>query len=145
MASDRSFVEKNRAATERIRHLATTLSDDEFKRPVGEHWNVGVALVHLAFWDNRVTYVLDTFAREGKVSAPDLDIALNDISLPLWQAIPPRDAARIAVAMAEKLDQRLEALPQEAIDQVAEFNIRYVERARHRNEHLDEVDKALKA
>ncbi len=54
MALDRSFVEKNRASTTRIRELAASLSDDDLKRPVGEHWTVAVALAHIAFWDRRV-------------------------------------------------------------------------------------------
>jgi hypothetical protein len=143
MAVDRSFVEQNRAQTDRMRELAARLSDEEFKRPVGEHWTVGVALAHLAFWDGRVLAVLDLTEREGKVTAPSIDIIVNDISLPLWQAIPPREAARIAIEMAEKLDQRLESFPPELLEQVATFNLRYVKRGLHRGEHLDEVDAAL--
>ncbi len=37
MISDRSFVELNRASTERIRALAARLSDEELQHPVGEH------------------------------------------------------------------------------------------------------------
>ncbi|MEZ4667224.1 MAG: maleylpyruvate isomerase N-terminal domain-containing protein [Anaerolineae bacterium] len=101
---DRSFAEKNRSQTDRIRNLAAQLTDDEFRHPVGEHWTVGVALAHLAFWDGRVLAVLDASERSGAVSAPSIDVVVNDISLPLWSAIPPREAARIAVEAAEKLD-----------------------------------------
>ena len=47
MAVDQSFVERNRASTERIRQLAARLSDEEMLRPVGEHWTVAIALAHL--------------------------------------------------------------------------------------------------
>jgi hypothetical protein len=105
---------------------------------------VGVALAHIAFWDGRVLAVLDATEREGNVSAPGIDIVVNDISLPLWSAIPPREAARIALEMAEKLDQRLESYPPELLEQVAAFNTRFVQRSLHRSEHLDEVEEALK-
>ena len=59
MAQDRSFVEQNRASTNRIRALVARLSDDEMQRRVGQHWTVAIALAHLAFWDRRVLYVLD--------------------------------------------------------------------------------------
>src|SRR5215213_5513509 len=91
MALDRSFVEHNRAQTERIRSLAARLSDDDFKRPVGEHWTVAVALAHLAFWDRRVMAVLDASERAGQFEAFDLDVVVNDISLPLWQVIQPHE------------------------------------------------------
>ncbi len=65
-------------------------------------------LAHIAFWDRRVMYVLDMSEREGKVFIPEIDIFVNDLSLPLWAAIPPREAARIALEEAEKLDRRLE-------------------------------------
>jgi hypothetical protein len=145
MALDRSFVEKNRAATARIRELAASLSDDDLKRPVGEHWTVGVALAHIAFWDRRVLVVLDATERDGKVTPPDVGIIVNDISLPLWLAIPPREAARLAIETAEILDQRLESFPPDLLEQVGAFNMRYVVRALHRGEHLDEVDRWLKA
>ncbi|MCC6613672.1 MAG: maleylpyruvate isomerase N-terminal domain-containing protein [Anaerolineae bacterium] len=145
MAIDRGFVERNRAQTERIRALVAGLSDADLLRPVGEHWTVGVALAHIAFWDGRVLAVLDASERKGEVSAQQIDIIVNDISLPLWAAIPPREAGRIAIANAEMLDQRLEALAPELLEQIAVYNVRYVERARHRGEHLDEIDAALAA
>ena len=144
MALDRSFVEGNRAATNRIRKVAG-LSDEELKHPVGEHWTVAVVLAHITFWDRRVMVVLDRTTEAGKVSPPDIETVVNDISLPLWLAIPPREAGRIAIATAEELDHRLETYPTDLLEQIAEFNIRYVERSRHRNEHMDEAEQALKA
>ena len=144
MSVDRSYVELNRAATQRIRELAARLSDEEMQTPVGEHWTVGVALAHLAFWEGRVMAVLDASEKAGKLTPPTIDIIVNDISLPLWRAIPPREAARLAIEMAEKLDQRLEALSPEWVEQIREYNKRFLVRALHRNEHLDEVDAALK-
>ena len=81
MALDRSFVERNRASTDRIRALATRLSDQELQHPVGEHWTVAITLAHLAFWDRRVMYVLDMTARDGKLFIPEIDIFVNDLSL----------------------------------------------------------------
>jgi hypothetical protein len=144
MALDRSFVERNRASTNRIRELAGRLSDEEMQHPVGEHWTVAIALAHLAFWDRRVLYVLDKAEREGKVTVPDIHVFVNDLSLPLWAAIPPRAAARIAIETSEELDRRLAATAPALLEEVYVVNKRWVERALHRGEHLDEVDTALK-
>ena len=143
MTLDRSFVELNRASTDRIRALAASLTDEEMQHPVGEHWTVGIALAHLAWWDRRVMYVLDMTERNGELFVPEIDIFVNDLSLPLWAAVPPREAARIAIESAETLDQRLESYPPALLEEIYAYNKRWVVRALHRGEHLDEVDAAL--
>src|SRR5215211_3606862 len=142
MTLDRSFVERNRASTTRIRTLVASLSDAEMQHPVGEHWTVAIALAHIAFWDRRVRYVLDMTERDRKLFIPEIDIFVNDLSLPLWAAIPPREAARIAIETAEALDRRLEAFPPALLAELLAYNNRWIERALHRGEHLDEVDAA---
>lgn len=144
MPVDRSFVEQNRASTQRIRALVSRLSEPQMLQRVGEHWTVAIALAHLAFWDRRVLFVLDRTEREGKLSPIELDITLNDLSLPLWAAIPPHEAARLAIESSEALDARLEKFPSNLLEELYKYNQRWVVRALHRGEHLDEVDKALK-
>jgi hypothetical protein len=145
MTVDRSYVELNRASTNRIRTLAARLTDEELQQRGGEHWTVAMALAHLAFWDRRVMYVLDGTERDGKLFVPEeIDIVVNDLSLPLWGAIPPRAAARIAIETAEALDARLATFPPELLEQVYAYNRRWVIRALHRNDHLDEIDAALR-
>jgi hypothetical protein len=68
---------------------------------------------------------------------------VNDLSLPLWAVVPPREAARIAIETAETLDARLENYPRDLLEKVYAVMPRWVIRAIHRNEHLDEVDGAL--
>ncbi len=144
MTLDRSFVELNRASTKRIRDLAARLSDKEMLHPVGEHWTVAVVFAHLAFWDRRVLYVLDATERDGKLFIPQIDILVNDLSLPLWAAVPPRAAATIAIETAEKLDKRLEGFAPALLEEIFNYNKRWVIRALHRGEHLDEAELALR-
>ena len=140
---DRSFVELNRASTQRIRAMAESLSDEEMQTRVGEHWTVAIVMAHLAFWDRRVLFSLDRTERAGKLSPVELDITLNDLSLPLWAAIPPRDARRIAIETAEECDRRLEEFDPALLEEIYNYNKRWVIRALHRNEHLDEADAGL--
>ena len=144
MALDRGFVQLNRASTERIRRLVKALSDEQLLHPVGDHWTVAICLAHLAFWDRRAMYVMDMTQKEGKVFVPSIDIFVNDLSLPLWAAIPPRAAARLAVETADACDKQLEAFPEALLQQIYDHRNRDVVRALHRNAHLDEVDGALK-
>jgi hypothetical protein len=145
MALDRSYIESNRASTKRIRTLVARLTDDEMRHPVGEHWTVAIALAHISFWDRRVLYVLDKTERDGKLFIPEIDIFVNDLSLPLWAAIPPREAARLCIETAETLDKRLEDFPPALLEEIYAYNQRWVVRALHRGEHLNDVDAALKS
>jgi len=145
MTLDQSYVEQNRASTERIRALAGRLTDDEMQTKVGEHWTVSIALAHLAWWDRRVMYALDMTERDGKLFILEINIVVNDLSLPLWAVIPPREAARICIETSEALDKQLEEYSPDLLEEIFNYNKRWVIRALHRNEHLDEVDAALKA
>ena len=145
MTVERSFVESNRASTARIRALADSLSDDELRHPVGAHWTVAIALAHLAFWDRRVLHLLDIAEGGGVGDIPSIDVSVNDLSLPFWAALPPREAARLAVKTSEALDARLETYPPQMLELVYAGNPRWVQRGLHRDAHLDEIDAALKA
>lgn len=140
---DRSYIELNRASRERMRSLADRLSDEEMLTKVGEHWTVAIVYAHIAWWDRRVMYVLDMTERDGRLFIPEIDIFVNDLSLPLWAAVPPREAVRIAMENAEALDKRLEAYPEALLEEIFNHNKRWVIRALHRNEHLNEADAAL--
>ena len=140
---DRSFIELNRTSRERMRALAEGLSDEEMQTKVGEHWTVGIVYAHIAWWDRRVMYVLDMTEKDGRLFVPEIDIFVNDLSLPLWAAVPPREAVRIALENAEALDKRLEEYPQALLEEIYNYNKRWVIRALHRDQHLDEADTAL--
>jgi hypothetical protein len=141
---DPTYKEQNRLSRERIRALVDHLTDEELQTQVGEHWTVGIVFAHIAFWERRVMYVLDMTEKDGKLFIPEIDVFVNDLSLPLWAAVPPREAARIALETCEELDQRLEEYDPALLEEIYNYNKRWVVRALHRNEHLDEADAALK-
>ena len=141
---DRSFVEQNRASTERLKKLVNRLSAADLTHKVGPDWTVAIALAHIAFWDERVRWVLDRTEKDEKLVPADVDSSIvNDLALPTWKIVPGREAARLAVETSEALDQRLESFPPALLEQVNEHNSRWVQRFLHRNEHLDEVDREL--
>ena len=141
---NRSFIELNQASRGRMRTLAEQLTDEEMLTKVGEHWTAGIVYAHIAWWDRRVMYVLDMTEKDGKLFIPEIDIFVNDLSLPLWAAVPPRKAVRIAMESAEELDKRLEEYSPTLLEEIYNYNKRWIIRALHRNEHLDEAVAALK-
>jgi hypothetical protein len=105
---------------------------------------VAITFAHLAFWDRRVLFVLDKTEKEGKLATFEIDVVVNDLSLPLWAGMAPRAAAQLAVETAEALDRRLENYPPALLEAIYPYNQRWIIRALHRNSHLDDVDAALK-
>jgi hypothetical protein len=106
---------------------------------------VAITLIHLAFWERRVLDGLAKTEQAGALAFPAIDFVVNDLSLPFWAAVPPAEAARLAVESAAAVDQRLEDYPPALLEEVYRGNEYWVVRSRHRNAHLDEVDAALKA
>jgi hypothetical protein len=133
----------NRAATDRIRSIAVGITEADLERRVGEHWTPGVVFAHLAFWDRRAQLTLDATEAAGELVVVDVDIAANDISLPLWLLVPPRDAARLAIETADALDTRLATFDPMLLEVVYDAIPRWVRRHLHRTEHLDELEAAL--
>ena len=145
------YVEHNARERERLRALVERLSDAELFSQVNESWTVAAVLGHIAFWDGRALYLADKLARgepftESDREPEDVDW-INDAARPLIHAIAPREAARLAVRVAEETDARVASLAPELIartwpaDPESPVN---VVRAHHRGEHLDEIESALR-
>ena len=143
MPLDPSYKDLNRASRERI-HTLAKLTDEKLQIRVGEHWTVAIVFAHIAWWDRRVMYVLDKTEKDRKLFIPEIDVFVNNLSLPLWAVVPPKEATRIAIETCETLDKRIEEYDPVLLEEIYNYNKRWVIRALHRNEHLDEADAALK-
>jgi mycothiol maleylpyruvate isomerase-like protein len=147
---DRSFVEKNRRELERLRRLVGRLDEKQLQAPVNQHWTVAGVLAHVAFWDARARGFAERLANGEEFSPDDAETGdvdwINDAMRPLIHAIPPRQAAELAMLIAEETDACVEILPPEALpklwpdDPQSPLNPL---RAGHRGEHLDDIERAL--
>ena len=147
MSEDRSYIDQNTRERERLRTLAERLSEDELRVPVNEHWTVAGVLGHIAFWDARVLSLADKLERGVPFSPDDSEPEdvdwINDASRPLIHAIPPLEAARLTLQIAEETDARVATLPVDRLWPQNPDSPLYALRASHRGEHLDEVEAAL--
>ena len=150
MTVDRRYVAENHAERVRLQTLVTRLDDAELARPMPAGWTVASILAHLAFWDQRLLVLLGHCERTGSAALPeavreaDVDW-INDAAKPLMLALPPRAAAHLAVSIADALDGKLEALPDDflARNAAAGTPLNLI-RAHHRRQHLDEIERALR-
>ena len=145
---DRSFVAANDAERERLRALLMGVSEDQLRRPMPAGWTVAAVLAHIAYWDARAIFWLDRWA--GGVAPapyePENVVAVNESAKPLCLALAPRDAAQLALRLAEEADGKVAALSDAMLEQVRAtgappFNL---SRAIHRKEHLDDIERALR-
>jgi hypothetical protein len=147
MTVDRGFVDENSKARARLKDLVARLSDADLGRPMPAGWTVAGVLGHVAFWDQRIVVLLETWQRRETLPPgpreEDTDW-INDAGKPFLLALPPRLGADVALAIAEAVDRKIEALTDDDLARMAAagnpINLR---RAEHRREHLDEIEAAL--
>ena len=147
MPEDRSHDAETDAERERLRTLVARLSDEELRRPMPAGWSIAGVLAHIGFWDARAIYWLDKWAR-GAAPTPyehENTEAVNESAKPLCLALPPRDAANLAMKLAEEADGKVRALSDDMLRKIRAtgappFNL---SRAIHRKEHLDEIESVL--
>jgi uncharacterized damage-inducible protein DinB len=146
--ADRSYVESNRQALDRLRALVERASDDDLARPMPEGWTVASVLGHMAFWDLRIVMALERWGPDGSGPFPtyydDAVDWINDAAKPIISALEPRAAARVAIEAAEAADAAVAAMADELLEKNETTGL-YIntDRADHRGEHLDEIEKVL--
>jgi len=149
MKVDRSYVAENDAERGRLRSLIARMSDAELGRPMPGGWTLAAVLAHVAFWDARAVYFINKWGPSGEPSIyeeEDTD-AVNDSAKPLCLALRPRDAAELAMRLAEESDEKVKMLSDAMLAKIAAkgappFNLA---RAIHRKEHLDDIERAYGA
>jgi sulfite reductase beta subunit-like hemoprotein len=147
MSVDRTHDAQNDAERERLRSLIARLGDEELRRPMPAGWTVAAMLAHAGFWDARAIYALGKW--EGGVEPvpgdyePDDVGWINDSAKPLCLALPPREAARLALRLAEEADAKIAALSDELVEKIRVRGPFNISRAEHRREHLDDIERAL--
>jgi hypothetical protein len=150
MSSTPDYKSENARELERMRGIVARLDEAALRRPVNDSWTFAGVLAHIAFWDGRALALADKLAGGVPFSSSDDEPEdvdwINDASRPLIHAIPPLDAARLALEISEETDRRVASLAPELVARawpVAEDSPLNLVRASHRGEHLDEIEAAL--
>jgi hypothetical protein len=146
---DRSHETETDAERERLRALVARLSDTELAHPMPDGWTAAAVLAHAAYWDARAIYWMNKWGPDGEPTTyeeEDTDAA-NEAAKPLCLALRPRDAAELALRLADEADAQVRGLSDAMLAKIAAkggappFNL---SRAIHRKEHLDEIEAALR-
>lgn len=146
MSADRTYIARNDAERGRLRSLAGRLSDADLARAMPAGWTVAGILAHLAFWDQRILALLAQLEQapsrllRNNLDESDVDW-INDASKPFLLALAPRQAADLAVTIADIVDGKVAALPDDlVVRNAAAGSPLNLLRAEHRAEHLREIE-----
>src|SRR6185436_8826467 len=119
MATDRKYITLNNASRERLEAFVARCSDADLARATPAGWTVAAVLAHLAFWDERVRILFERWRTSGVEPAAeeesDVDW-INDSAKPMFLALPPRQAAEVALRIARAADHEVEALSDDMLN-----------------------------
>lgn len=145
MPYSKELIQANDASRAALRALLAKLTDAQYKIILDADWTVGSTLAHVALFDRRALEILNRWERVGVAPSPNDTDMMNAAVLPFLKAIPPAEIARMVVEFADALDAKLAAMPDAILDQFETaggkpFNL---SRAKHRNEHIEQITRAL--
>jgi hypothetical protein len=145
---EQTYLEKNDGGVERLRALVGRLGDDELARELEGGWTVAAALAHVAFWDRYVVARWELAQRLGLRIPANIDGAaaglINDASLEIWRALPPKAAAQQALDAAEYAARFIAGLGADSAEAaMSAGNPRLVDRTPHWIEHIEQIERAL--
>lgn len=146
MPIDPAIVSDNTAQLQRLEAMAKRHID--LNRNLGGGWTVAVAFAHMAFWDRMAEQRLHYWQQHGKPPTEADDDMLNTALLEEWRSIPPQQAVTLAVSAARAANAVVETVGATVAGAiVAHGNAEWLllNRARHRREHLDQIERAIGA
>ena len=148
--TDRTFQSANDESRDRLARLVATLTPSRLAIDLGEGWTVASALAHMGFWDRwqaaRWTEMLAgpwTAEIDSVLAAENL---ANEALHPYWAGASEKEIPSLAVEAAAGLDALIAGAPDDIVDQLEGTSIAFLlHRHRHRNDHLDQIERALGA
>ena len=142
------YSQENAESYQRLKSLAGRLTDTDLALSTDYGWTVAALLAHLAFWDQRVLVILKRWEEEGFDPSPIDSRAVNDSLKVICHALDPRTAVDLALTSAEAVNAELDTLSSPFVEQIEEHATTTetqfrMNRALHRNGHLDDIEALL--
>lgn len=138
------YIEENRKSLDRLKKLAGVLDAGKLLHRLPNGWAVADALLHMGFWDVYAQELLEEWKKSGYKPAVSQIDAVNAGVWSIAQILPPEATVKFALESAEGADSKVASLAPELAEAiVAAGKPQYIYRARHRNHHLDLIEKAL--
>ena len=143
------YTQQNADSRRRLEALVSSLSDADLASTTDYGWTVAALLAHLAFWDHRMSVILQRWQEQGFDESPIDSMAVNDALKVICHALEPRTAAGLAVFAAQKVDAKFETLSDEFVKEIEQHieatSTQFrMNRSLHRDGHLNDIEALLK-
>ena len=143
------YSDQNAQSRRRLETLVHRLSDEDLSRSTDYGWTVAALLAHLAFWDQRVLVILRRWLEQGFDPSLIDSAAVNDSLRVICHALEPRTAVELCLSYAEAVDAEFDGLTADLTKQLEEHAAATetqfrMNRALHRNAHLNDIEALLK-
>jgi hypothetical protein len=144
--ADRAYIQGNERELRRLRDLIGRLDQEQLASPMDAGWTVASVLAHMAFWDWRIVTTLAVWGPDGSGPPPtyydDAVDWINDSAKPIFLALTPQSAAGVVVDAAEAADRAVARMSDGLLARNEELGLLVnPDRANHRGEHLDELER----
>lgn len=135
---------ENSVSRRRLEAFADSLSDADLARPTPYGGTVAALLAHMAFWDRRVTLLLQRWRKDSVDDSPVDAELINDALLPINAALEPRSAVALCLAAAAEADAEVAALSADLLNAIENHPV-YIrlDRSLHRAAHLADLEQTL--
>ena len=142
-----NFLQQNDTSRAQLKEFVARLKDRDFERAVGTDWTISTLLCHLAFWDQRVFFLLQE-AQAGRIEPARLSAqAIDSVNFAvrvLSTAIPGTAAAQLAIQSAELADAQAAQTSDDVVGKIMSSGFeRMLNRSLHRLDHLRKMKAAL--
>ena len=135
------YLEDNERSRARLRALVARLGEDDLRRDAGDGWTVAMVLAHLALWDGRAGQIAERWLANGTDDEAPIDVpSTNDGMKPLLAAIPPIEAARLALEAAERVDALVARFTPPLVEASIHGHAMRGDRSEHRLEHVERIE-----
>lgn len=147
---DRDFNRQNEESRERLARLVNTLTPGQLFVDLGEGWNVASALAHMGFWDSwQAEHWELILAGKWTADQPSVDEAehLANLALhPYWSRAFAADLPKLALEAATRVDALIASAPDELAEKLENPETSFLlHRHRHRDEHIDHIERSIAA
>jgi hypothetical protein len=142
------YSKENAESYQRLKSLVHRLTDTDLALSTDYGWTIAALLAHLAFWDHRVSVILNRWKTDGFDPSPIDAMAINDSLKVICQALDPRTAVQLAISAAAKVDAELDTLSADFVQQIEEHaqatDTQFrMNRSLHRDGHLNDIEALL--
>ena len=141
-----TYVTENEIQKQRLLKVTARLTSADFTQPMPNGWTVHTKLTHLAFWDMYYLSCIEEWERTGFVAfRVNVDV-INETVRALSHTIPHDSVIELVREATAAIDRKVARLsPGLASTIDAAGYERILHRARHRSEHLDQIEEALRS